>query len=416
MLTKKYTILILTILYFSLFLGVYLDEDSLGGAFSDYEGLYYITENFKNNFIYTLLNYDEVGNRHSPIFYILRSGLPLNEIFQRIFFLNIYLLIPIFFYKSLKIIFKTTPKNNLKLLAFVLLLLPTYRSYSIWPDPHLLGVLFFIISIYYFLKFKENVKDFKDATLSTIFLALSAYSSPNFGIFVIYFFYEFYSRFDISKKLILIIFLNIILSIPFFYYLFYLDVNFIFKDNSWDIGENFYSKENISNKILIISSIFCFYLIPILNHKKIISDFNLMHIIDIRLMSFILFFLFCCYFFDFTSAYNLTNSGGGFFYNISKFLFNNNYLFYLINFFAFIFIGKASFANIKNCLLFLCLVLSNPQVTIWQANFSPTLFCLILLLFSIDFIKKNFALKRIFFIYLYFGSYLMINFAKNILI
>ena len=416
MLTKKYTILILTILYFSLFLGFYLDEDSLGGAFSDYKGLYYISENFKNNFIYTLLNYDEVGNRHSPIFYILRSGLPLNEMFQRIFFLNIYLLIPIFFYKSLKIIFKTTPKNNLKLLAFVLLLFPTYRSYSIWPDPHLLGVLFFIISIYYFLKFRENVKGFKDATLSTIFLALSAYSSPNFGIFVIYFFYEFYLRFNVSKKLILIIFLNIILSIPFFYYLFYLDVNFIFKDNSWDIGENFYSKENISNKILIISSIFCFYLIPILNHKKIISDFNLMHIIDIRLMSFILFFLFCCYFFDFTSAYNLTNSGGGFFYNISKFLFNNNYLFYLINFFAFIFISKASFANKKNSLLFVCLVLSNPQVTIWQANFSPTLFCLILLLFSIDFIKKNFALKRIFFIYLYFGSYLMINFAKNILI
>ena len=416
MLTKKYTILILTILYFSLFLGVYLDEDSLGGAFSDYKGLYYITENFKNNFIYTLLNYDEVGNRHSPIFYILRSGLPLDEIFQRIFFLNIYLLIPIFFYKSLKIIFKTTPKNNLKLLAFVLLLLPTYRSYSIWPDPHLLGVLFFIISIYYFLKFRENVKGFKDATLSTIFLALSAYSSPNFGIFVIYFFYEFYSRFDISKKLILIFFLNIILSIPFFYYLFYLDVNFIFKENSWDIGENFYSKENISNKILIISSIFFFYLIPFLNHKKIISDFNLMHIIDIRLMSFILFFLFCCYFFDFTSAYNLTNSGGGFFYNISKFLFNNNYLFYLINFFVFLLIGKAIFTNKKNSLLFLCLILSNPQVTIWQANFSPTLFFLILLLFSFDFIKKNFDIKRIFLIYLYFASYLVVNFAKNILI
>ena len=102
MLTKKYTILILTILYFSLFLGVYLDEDSLGGAFSDYKGLYYITENFKNNFIYTLLNYDEVGNRHSPIFYILRSGLPLNEMFQRIFFLNIYLLIPIFFLQIFK--------------------------------------------------------------------------------------------------------------------------------------------------------------------------------------------------------------------------------------------------------------------------------------------------------------------------
>ena len=82
--------------------------------------------------------------------------MPFNEIFHRIFFLHIYLLIPIFFYKSLKKIFKTTPKNNLKLLAFVLLLFPTFRSYSIWPDPHLLGVIFFLISIYYFFKFREN--------------------------------------------------------------------------------------------------------------------------------------------------------------------------------------------------------------------------------------------------------------------
>ena len=416
MLTKKHTIVILTILYFSLFFGVYLNEDSLGGALSDYKGLFYISEEFRNDFFYTLLNYDEIGNRHSPIFYILRSTLPFNEIFHRIFFLHVYLLIPIFFYKSLKKIFKTTPKNNLKLLAFVLLLFPTFRSYSIWPDPHLLGVMFFTISIYYFIKFRENKEYLKNSALNTIFLVLSAYSSPNFGIFVIFFLYEFYLRFGISKKLILIILLNIILSIPFFYYLFYLDVNFIFNRNSWDIGENFYSKENISNKILIISSIFFFYLIPFLNHKKIISYFNLMHIIDIRLMSSILFFLFCCYFFDFTSAYNLTNSGGGFFYNISKFLFNNNYLFYLINFFVFLLIGKSFFTNKKNSLLFLCLILSNPQVTIWQANFSPTLFFLILLLFSFDFIKKNFDIKRIFLIYLYFASYLVVNFAKNILI
>lgn len=416
MLTKKHTIIILTILYLSLFLGIYLNEDSLGGAFSDYRGLFYISEKFRSDFFYTLLNYDEIGNRHSPIFYILRSTLPFNEIFQRIFFLHFYLLIPIFFYKSLKKIFKGTPKNNLRLLSLVLLLFPTYRSYSIWPDPHLLGVLFFTISIYYFLKFKENKNNFKNSALNTIFLALSAYSSPNFGIFVIYFFYEFYSRFSISKKLISIFFLNIILSIPFFYYLFYLDVNFIFNGNSIGIGENFYSKQNISNKILIISSIFFFYLIPFLNHKKIIQDFNSINIFNFRLILLILFFLFNCYLFDFTSAFNLTNSGGGFFYNISKYLFNNDYLFYLINFFVFLLIGKAIFANKKNSLLFVCLILSNPQVTIWQANFSPTIFLLILLLFSIDFIKKNFDLKRLFFIYLYFASYLIVNFAKNILI
>ena len=416
MLTKKHTILILIVLYLSLFLGLYLNEDSLGGAFSDYKGLFYISEKFRNDFFYTLLNYDEIGNRHSPIFYILRSALPFNEIFQRIFFLHIYLLIPIFFYKSLKKIFKKIPKNNLRLLALVLLLFPTYRSYSIWPDPYLLGVLFFLISIYYFLKFKENKEDFKNPALNTICLALSAYSSPNFGIFVIYFFYTFCLKFGISKKLILIIFLNIILSIPFFYYLFYLNVNFIFNNNSWDIGENFYSKENISNKILIISSIFFFYLIPFLNYKKIMQNLKLINLFDFRPILLILFFLYCCYLFDFTAAFNLTNSGGGFFYNLSKFLFNNNYLFYLINFFAFLFIGKATFANKKNSLLFLCLILSHPQVTIWQADFSPTLFCLILLLFSLDFIKTNFDLKRLFFIYLYFASYLMVNFAKNILI
>ena len=46
MLTKKHTIVILTILYLSLFLGIYLNEDSLGGAFSDYKGLFYISEKF----------------------------------------------------------------------------------------------------------------------------------------------------------------------------------------------------------------------------------------------------------------------------------------------------------------------------------------------------------------------------------
>jgi hypothetical protein len=44
------------------------------------------------------------------------------------------------------------------------------------------------------------------------------------------------------------------------------------------------------------------------------------------------------------------------------------------------------------------------------------LFFLILLLFSLNLINKNFNVKRVFFIYLYFISYVVINFAKNILI
>jgi len=416
MVTKKHTIIILTTLYFSLFVGIYINEDLIGGAFNDYEGHFHISEKFRNNFFYTFLNYDELGHRHSPFFYIFRSILPLNEILQRIFFLHIFLITPIFFYKSLKKIFKTTPKNNLKLLASLLLLFPTFRSYSIWSDPHLLGVLFFTISIYYFLKFKENKNVLKNSLLNTFFLALSAYSSPNFGIFVIYFFYEFCLRFSFSKNLILVIFCNFVLSIPFFYYLFYIDVNFIFNSNGWDIGKNFYSLNNVSNKIIIISSIFLFYLIPFIfskNFKLKINNFLKFRPFNIVFLSI---FLASCYFFDFTYSYNLTNSGGGFFYSLSKLIFQNDVLLFLISFFSFLLLINIFLFDYKNLILFVCLILSNPQITIWQANFSPTIFILIMLVFNLCLNKSNFLFKHVFVIYSYFLLYFGLNIVKILLL
>ena len=342
--------------------------------------------------------------------------MPLNEILQRIFFLHIFLITPIFFYKSLKKIFKTTPKNNLKLLASLLLLFPTFRSYSIWSDPHLLGVLFFTISIYYFLKFKENKNVLKNSLLNTFFLALSAYSSPNFGIFVIYFFYEFCLRFSFSKNLILVIFCNFVLSIPFFYYLFYIDVNFIFNSNGWDIGKNFYSLNNVSNKIIIISSIFLFYLIPFIfskNFKLKINNFLKFRSFNIVFLSI---FLASCYFFDFTYSYNLTNSGGGFFYNLSKLIFQNDVLLFLISFFSFLLLINIFLFDYKNLILFVCLILSNPQITIWQANFSPTIFILIMLVFNLCLNKSNFFFKHVFVIYSYFLLYFGLNIVKILLL
>ena len=133
------------------------------------------------------LNYNELGHRHSPFFYIIRSLVSEVEFVQRIFFLHLYLLIPLFFYKSLKLIFKKENKDYLKLFSSIIFLFPTFRSYSIWPDPHLLGILFFIIAIYFFLKFKNRDKPFKNAILNTLFLSLSSYASPNFGVFVVFF-------------------------------------------------------------------------------------------------------------------------------------------------------------------------------------------------------------------------------------
>ena len=51
--SKKINIFILLI-YFSLLLGFFYGEDSIGGAFNDYNGHSHIAEKFKSNFLYTL--------------------------------------------------------------------------------------------------------------------------------------------------------------------------------------------------------------------------------------------------------------------------------------------------------------------------------------------------------------------------
>lgn len=415
MFSKNFTNIIIFTLYFSLLFGIYINEDLIGGALSDYKGHYHITERFRDNFLYTLNNYDELGHRHSPIFYFLRSIIPGVEIIERLFFLHLYLIIPLFLYKCLKLKYKNKDKKNLKLLSSSILLLPTFRSYSIWPDPHLLGFLFFMISIYYFIKFKNNNFIFKFAILNTFFLSLSAYASPNFGVFVIYFLYQYLTEFKFNKKFIYILLINFLLSIPFFYYLFYLDINFLFNNNGWDIGNNFFSIKNISNKIIIISSIFLFFLIPLIEIKKIINS-NIFKLKIKPLLIILFVFFVSCYFFDFNETFKLTNSGGGIFYNLSNYLFNNDYLLYLICFLSCFLFSNIFNKNLNNILIFICILLSNPQLTIWHANHSPTILILLLLLFNIDFLKDKFNLKDIFQIFLYFVLYIFMNLIKIVLI
>ena len=202
----------------------------------------------------------------------------------------------------------------------------------------------------------------------------------------------------------------------FFYYLYFLNINFLFTDYGQDIGENIFSLKNISNKIIIINSIFLFYLIPVIDYSLIFNNLKIFIKINrIKILYFTI-FLICCFSFDFSEAYEITNSGGGIFYNISIFLFNNNYLLFFISFISFIFIIETFIADKKNLILFLCLILSNPQTTIWQSNHSPTIFFLILLLFKTNFIKINFRHKNILLMFSYFIMYIFANKVKLLLI
>jgi hypothetical protein len=97
-------------LYLTLIAGFLLNEDSLGGAISDYSFHLPIIFAFKKNILETLTVYgsDEMIARNSPFFYII-YGLIIRfcENLNLLRFLNIHvtLLIIFFFYKSLKIKF-----------------------------------------------------------------------------------------------------------------------------------------------------------------------------------------------------------------------------------------------------------------------------------------------------------------------
>ena len=152
----------------------------------------------------------------------------------------------------------------------------TFRTLAIWPDSRLLGLALFTISIYQYLKFQEKRKFFS-CIKNIIFLSLSAYVSPNFSLFAVFYFLNFLIFYKKNfKKIILIILLNVILSLPAFFYIFYLEYNFLSNAAVLNRIQNQfspkYSKQYFFNFFLVF-----FYLIPflILNIFKLKLNKNL---------------------------------------------------------------------------------------------------------------------------------------------
>ena len=194
MLKSKYLIFLP---YLFLLLAFYFGVDPNGGAWKDY--LYHksVIEDFKIDFFGTLFNYDSYSTRHSPVLLMFLSVFVKFEIHDyliRLFFLHVCLLLPIIFYKCLILKFKSVRKDYLKLFACIIFLSPSFLSLTIWPDSRILGLLLFSLSIFYFLKFKED-EAFLTAIKTIIFYTAASYISPNFSVFSVYFFYFFFKRF-----------------------------------------------------------------------------------------------------------------------------------------------------------------------------------------------------------------------------
>jgi len=402
----KKSINLILILYLFLVLGFFLNSDPNGGAFGDYQNHLRVIKDFKENFFKTLFSYNNYATRHSPILYIIISflyKLNIPDQIIRIISLHTCLLLPIIFFKCVQLKYPKIDKKFLILFSGLILISPSFWSLSIWPDSRLFGLIFFCLSIYFFLKFKIE-KNLKNSIKCIITYTISSYFSPNFAVFSIFYFYFFYLEFKLTKKLFLIVLINIILALPAFLYLLSLESNFLFNPASPGAkGEADYL--NYSNKILIISSIIFFYIVPFLLVKSIKVKY-----FDVKLIiaSFLLVILLSTIF-----NYNFHLTGGGIFFQLSNFFFKNNYFFFLICILSFLIILNICKLNKINYLILFLLIMSNPQYTIYHKYFDPLLLMLFLLIFEFRINeKKTFSYRSLFVFYLYTGSFLIINFIK----
>ena len=218
---------------------------------------------------------------------------------------------------------------------------------------------------------------------------------------VFFFFYKFLIFYKQNSKILLIILLNIFLSIPAFTYLFYFNQFFFFQNVVSPLVSNEMNLNNFLNKISIIITIIFFYYLPFLN-KTIFKKKNLKRNI-FELFTLGVFVILVFLFFNYPSSI----SGGGIFFKISNYIFNNNYLFYIICFISFLFIQIITKNNLNNLILVFCLILSNPQFSIYHKYFDPLIIILFLTVFEIKFLKIKInqnLLKNLYLFYIIFIS------------
>ncbi len=388
-------------LYLTIFVGYYFNEDNLGGAIHDSTYHFKISEKFNQNFYQTFSDFggSEVGmsSRNSPIFWIFLSLLDKFFSYDTIRTLNtvVILFTGVVFYKCLLLKFQNTTTINLFILSSFIFLSPSLRSLAIWPYSLAWGLLFFVVSIYYYLKFNNNFT-FKNSCIILFFLILSSYIYPSFSVFYLFYIFEIFKQ---NKKIIfgLMVF-SLILSIPCIIYLLTRDFLGSF-DRAQGAEVSLSNSLNISNKILIISTMFFYFVMPIINLKEVISRIKIQ-----KLSTLILILIFCIiniYFFNFPNA----NWGGGFFHKLSNVLFSNNYAFFLAAFFSLTIIYCIVEKSPSNYLLLIILIMYNPQLTIYIKYFDPLIFIIFLTLFDFNF-KKHFIDKA----YSYYQFYGVILF------
>ena len=400
---NKFLYLVLGI---SLFIDLYFNIDAAGsgGFIKDFETTWPLVENplaFSTNL-------DIKFPLHYYIAAIIYKIVNDKEILRLIYCI-LALPIPYLFFICLKIKFKKININNLFLFSLIIFLLPSFRSAAVWPNTQITGIFFFIISLFFFLKW-ENKSQFnkfnKELFFIIFFMSLTVYTRQLYAMIFLYFIIIFYLNLD-KKNFIKTLLVVTIFALPgIIFVLFWpkiLKATFEFK---------FY------NSLLVNSSIISFYLIPFFTiifyfKKKIkLIDKDKLAIFFIAV-----FVIICSYFFD----YNYL-MGGGYFIKLSKILLGNFYFFYLTSIIGFFLLYLLSKENILNLILNLIIITAISAYIIFMKYFEPMFIIILFLLFktkltNIFLENKKYILYYNFYFLVYLCSAIANNyflFSKNI--
>jgi len=265
----SYIVLITT----SFFVGFILRENSAGGAEHDfYEHTWPAIQSFKSNFIYTIENYGKFNEGSYPLFHIINAY--LNPFSNNIDSFHLSIAIISF---SIFAIFALIIKKRFIHIEFIdallfssiILIFPFFRSSSFWGITENFGWLFLTLSFYFFLELKDclnknlNKKDTINIILFCFFSACGIYSRQTLIFVPIV--YLFFLVFNNANKQIL---LTSIISYIFFalpgLILIFIWGGLYDTQNFPSYIEGYFSYKHVLKNIPIITSLFAFYLMPVL--------------------------------------------------------------------------------------------------------------------------------------------------------
>ena len=411
---KRYNYKLILVCIVSVFIsfiyGFILQEDSLGGAYNDYKYHEQYFFSFATDFKSTLSEYGNNNEvRNSPIFYIIVSKLiQFGFELEYLRYLNLIFIFGIisFFLKSLKINYENINQETQIFFICTILLSPTIRSLTAHPYPLLWAINFFIISIYFYLKFKKsqnmNIK-MKNSFFCILNLSIASYFTPNFAMFILFYGAKFLDEFKFTFKTLILAIFVLFLALPAIFFLIWKDF-YLFHNTVYKIS--YLEKFNFANKLIIISSILFLFILPLIKKIKLKNDyFNILRVKNIIMI--IIFFI-SIYLFNFKSG-----AGGGLFYQISNIIFNNNLFLFLIFLISIILFDLLKIYNLNNILILITIILYNLQYTIYYKYFDPVLLFALLFFFKFDkgkIYSINSLGKRYFVFYVLF---LLINLSKN---